>query len=84
MPGVFNLSIDEAVKEAAECAALGHRRAAALRAAGEKDEQARARGIQTGSRSGAAGNEGDRRLDSLVTIADVCLCEYTSHGHCGV
>jgi porphobilinogen synthase len=26
----------------------------------------------------------NRKLDSLVTIADVCLCEYTSHGHCGV
>jgi porphobilinogen synthase len=26
----------------------------------------------------------NRRLDKLVTIADVCLCEYTSHGHCGV
>ena len=28
--------------------------------------------------------EDNRRLDSLVMIADVCLCEYTSHGHCGV
>src|ERR1019366_8410316 len=26
----------------------------------------------------------NRKLDSLVTIADVCLCEYTSHGHCGI
>src|SRR5271163_272268 len=85
MPGVFNLSIDEAVKEAAEAAALGVGGLLLFGLPAEKDEQA----------SGAWADDGivqkalqaikkNRGLDSLVTIADVCLCEYTSHGHCGV
>ena len=85
MPGVFNLSIDEAVKEAGACAALGIGGLLLFGLPAEKDEQA----------SGAWAEDGivqktlqalkkNRKLDSLVLIADVCLCEYTSHGHCGV
>jgi porphobilinogen synthase len=85
MPGVFNLSIDEAVKEAEACVALGVGGLLLFGLPAEKDEQA----------SGAWADDGvvqqalqtikkNRRLNSLVTIADVCLCEYTSHGHCGV
>jgi porphobilinogen synthase len=85
MPGVFNLSIDEAVKEAETCAALGIGGLLLFGLPAEKDEQA----------SGAWAEEGivqqalralkkNRALDRLVVIADVCLCEYTSHGHCGV
>ena len=85
MPGVFNLSIDEAVKEAEECAALGMGGLLLFGLPAEKDEQATgawdADGIvQTGLRA----LKRNRELDSLVQIADVCLCEYTSHGHCGV
>jgi porphobilinogen synthase len=85
MPGVFNLSIDEAVKEAEACAALGIGGLLLFGLPAEKDEKA----------SGAWADDGivqtalralkkNRALDPLVMIADVCLCEYTSHGHCGV
>jgi porphobilinogen synthase len=85
MPGVFNLSIDEAVKEAESAAALGIGGLLLFGLPAEKDEHA----------SGAWGDDGivqqgiralkqERALNSLVVIADVCLCEYTSHGHCGI
>jgi len=85
MPGCFNLSIDEALKEAAECAALGIGGLLLFGLPAEKDERASgawaADGIvQTGLRAMKA----DRTLRDLVMIADVCLCEYTSHGHCGI
>jgi porphobilinogen synthase len=85
MPGVFNLSIDEAIKEAEECAKLGIGGLLLFGLPESKDEQGTgawdAQGIvQQGLRALKA----NRALDSLVTIADVCLCEYTSHGHCGV
>ena len=85
MPGVFNLSIDEATKEAEACAALGIGGLLLFGLPAEKDEQASgawaADGIvQTALRA----FKKNKALDSLVQIADVCLCEYTSHGHCGV
>src|SRR5579863_5526176 len=85
MPGVFNVSVDEAVKEAEACAALGIGGLLLFGLPAEKDEQATgaydANGIvQQGLRALKA----NHKLDSLVTIADVCLCEYTSHGHCGI
>jgi porphobilinogen synthase len=85
MPGVFNLSIDEAVKEAESCAALGIGGLLLFGLPAEKDEQATGAWaddgiVQTALRAFKA----NRKLDSLVMMADVCLCEYTSHGHCGV
>jgi porphobilinogen synthase len=85
MPGCFNLSVDEALKEAAECAALGIGGLLLFGLPAEKDEQASGawddQGIvQTGLRA----LKSDRSLRDLVLIADVCLCEYTSHGHCGI
>ena len=85
MPGVFNLSIDEAMKEAEACASLGIGGLLLFGLPAEKDEQASgawaADGIvQTALRT----FKKNRKLDPLVQIADVCLCEYTSHGHCGV
>jgi porphobilinogen synthase len=85
MPGVFNLSIDEALKEVEACAQLGLGGLLLFGLPDTKDEQG----------SGAYDPEGitQRALraikahpasKSLVTIADVCLCEYTSHGHCGI
>jgi porphobilinogen synthase len=85
MPGVFNLSIDEAVKEVEECASLGVGGVLLFGIPDSKDE--------LGSGAYAADGIVQRALkaikatkasESLVTIADVCLCEYTSHGHCGV
>ena len=85
MPGVFNLSVDEAVKEAESCAALGLGGLLLFGIPNEKDE--------TGTGAYAADGITQRALraikassaaESLVVIADVCLCEYTSHGHCGI
>jgi porphobilinogen synthase len=85
MPGVFNLSIDEAVKEAAEATALGIGGLLLFGLPAEKDEQASGAWAEDGIvQQGIRALKRDRGLDSLVLIADVCLCEYTSHGHCGI
>ena len=85
MPGCFNLSIDEAVKEAEACAALGIGGLLLFGLPAGKDEQASGAWADTGIvQSALREMKKNRRLDSLVMMADVCLCEYTSHGHCGV
>jgi porphobilinogen synthase len=85
MPGVFNLSIDEAVKEAAACAALGLGGLLLFGLPDKKDEQATGAWAADGIvQQGLRALKRERALDSLVVIADVCLCEYTSHGHCGI
>ena len=85
MPGVFNLSVDEAVKEAAECAALGIGGLLFFGVPDEKDEQASGAYAADGiTQQGLRAMKADSRLKDLVMIADVCLCEYTSHGHCGI
>src|SRR5882724_1335189 len=85
MPGVFNLSLDEAMKEAEECAALGVGGLLLFGLPAEKDEQASGAWAEDGIVQQALRTlKKNKALDSLVTIADVCLCEYTSHGHCGV
>src|SRR5271165_6156797 len=85
MPGVFNLSVDEAVKEADAAASLGIGGLLLFGLPETKDEQATGawdedgivqRGLRALKQSSAA--------KKLLLIADVCLCEYTSHGHCGV
>jgi porphobilinogen synthase len=85
MPGVFNLSIDEAVKEAETCAALGIGGLLLFGLPAEKDEQASGAWAEDGIvQQALRALKKNRALDGLVMIADVCLCEYTSHGHCGV
>jgi len=85
MPGVFNLSIDEALKEAAECAELGIGGLLFFGVPDEKDEQASGAYAADGiTQQGLRAMKADRKLRDLVMIADVCLCEYTSHGHCGI
>ncbi len=85
MPGVFNLSVDEAVKEAAECAALGIGGLLLFGLPEAKDEQGTGAWDADGiTQRALRAIKANRRFDSLVTIADVCLCEYTSHGHCGI
>ncbi|WP_263350838.1 porphobilinogen synthase [Acidicapsa acidisoli] len=85
MPGVFNLSVDEAVKEAEEAAQLGLGGLLLFGLPESKDEQGTGAWddhgiVQQGLRALKA-NAASKRL---VLIADVCLCEYTSHGHCGM
>ena len=85
MPGVFNLSIDEALKEAEACAALGLGGLLLFGLPAEKDEQASGAWAEDGIvQQALRAMKKSRKLDSLVMIADVCLCEYTSHGHCGI
>src|ERR1700727_1377339 len=85
MPGIFNLSIDEAVKEAESVAALGVGGLLLFGLPAEKDEQGTGGWADDGLVQTALKEcKKNRKLDSLVQIADVCLCEYTSHGHCGV
>ena len=85
MPGVFNLSIDQAVKEAEACGALGIGGLLLFGLPAEKDEQASGAWAEDGVvQQALRALKKNRALDRLVMIADVCLCEYTSHGHCGV
>jgi porphobilinogen synthase len=85
MPGILNLSIDEAVKEAESVAALGVGGLLLFGLPAEKDEQGTGAWADNGIVQTALKEfKKNRKLDSLVQIADVCLCEYTSHGHCGV
>jgi porphobilinogen synthase len=83
MPGVFNLSIDEAVKEAEEAASLGLGGLLLFGLPASKDEEGSGAWAADGIvQSGLRALKGSSR--ELVLIADVCLCEYTAHGHCGI
>jgi len=85
MPGVFNLSIDEAVKEAEEAAQLGLGGLLLFGLPESKDEQATGAWDEHGIvQQGLRALKANAASKKLVLIADVCLCEYTSHGHCGV
>lgn len=85
MPDVYNLSLDEAMKEAEQCVDLGIGGLLLFGLPAEKDEQATGAWADDGIvQTALRAMKKNRRLDKLVTIADVCLCEYTSHGHCGV
>ncbi len=83
MPGQFQLSVDELVKEASRTAKLGVPAVILFGIPDKKDEKA----------SGAYAPNGvvpkavralKKALPELIVIGDVCLCEYMSHGHCGI
>src|ERR687894_177339 len=83
MPGIFQLSINHAVSEAERVHSLGIPAVLLFGIPDEKDEAA----------SGAYDPEGIVQLATraikdavpeMIVVTDVCLCEYTSHGHCGV
>ncbi len=85
MPGVFNLSLDEALKEAESAAALGIGGLLLFGLPAAKDDEASGAWDDEGIvQQGLRALKQNRALDPLVLIADVCLCEYTSHGHCGI
>jgi porphobilinogen synthase len=83
MPGVFNLSVDEAVREAEAAKADGVRSLLLFGLPDRKDDigslaydpeapvQSAVRAIK-------------RAVPGLLIVTDVCLCEYTDHGHCGI
>jgi len=83
MPGVFQLSLDELLQEAEKAYQLGVPAVLLFGIPSKKDERA----------SGAYARNGivqqavrllKRELPDLLVITDVCLCEYMSHGHCGI
>lgn len=83
MPGVYNLSVDEAVKEARELKSLGVPSTILFGLPETKDEVA----------TGAWADDGivqratraiKSEVPGLLMMGDVCLCEYMSHGHCGI
>jgi porphobilinogen synthase len=83
MPGQFHLSIDQLDREAEDLKAVGVRAVLLFGLPAHKDEV----GSEAYDDDGIV-QRAIRRLraadPSLVVMTDVCLCEYTSHGHCGV
>ncbi len=83
MPGVFNLSIDETTKEVAAAYDLGVRSIILFGLPESKDELASGAYAEDGIVQRAIRAIRQSTPDILI-MADTCLCEYTSHGHCGV
>jgi porphobilinogen synthase len=83
MPGVFNLSVDEAVKEAQEVHSLGVPAVILFGLPILKDDVATGAWADDGIVQQAA-RAIKREVPDLILMGDVCLCEYMSHGHCGV
>jgi porphobilinogen synthase len=83
MPGVFNLSIDEAVKEAREVHSLGVPAVILFGLPDKKDDMATGAWVDDGIVQQAA-HAMKREVPELILMGDVCLCEYMSHGHCGI
>ena len=83
MPGVYNLSVDEAVVEAQKVFDLGIPAIILFGIPEEKDECGSSAFAETGivQRAAAAIK---KAAPGLLVIADTCLCEYTEHGHCGM
>jgi porphobilinogen synthase len=83
MPGVFNLSVDEIVREAESAKRAGVRSVILFGVPDEKDPA----GSQAYAEDGIvqrAIRAVKREVKDVLVIADNCLCEYTDHGHCGV
>ena len=83
MPGVYNLSVDEAVKEARDAHSLGVPAVILFGLPEKKDEVATGAWEDDGIvQQGARALK--REVPDLILMGDVCLCEYMSHGHCGI
>jgi porphobilinogen synthase len=83
MPGVFQLSVDEAVKETAAARADGVRAVLLFGLPAQKDPSGSLASDPEAPVQSAV-RAIKRELKDIVVITDVCLCEYTSHGHCGL
>jgi porphobilinogen synthase len=83
MPGVFNLSVDEAVKEAREAKSLGIPSIILFGLPETKDEIATGAWADDGIVQRAA-RAIKAEVPDILLMGDVCLCEYMSHGHCGI
>ena len=83
MPGVFNLSVDEAVHEAQEVHSLGVPAVILFGLPDKKDDVATGAWAEDGIVQQTA-RAMKREVPDLILMGDVCLCEYMSHGHCGI
>jgi porphobilinogen synthase len=83
MPGVFNLSVDELVKEADTAKREGIKTLIVFGLPASKDEVGSEAYAENGIVQQAI-QALKQEVKELVVIADTCLCEYTSHGHCGL
>jgi len=83
MPGVFNLSVDEAVTEVREARGLGVLSVILFGLPEKKDEVATGAWAEDGIVQKAA-RAIKSEVRDVVVMGDVCLCEYMSHGHCGI
>src|SRR5271165_5788250 len=83
MPGVFNLSVDEAAREARDVFSLGVPAVILFGLPENKDDVATGAWADDGIVQQAA-RAIKREVPNLLLMGDVCLCEYMSHGHCGI
>ncbi len=83
MPGVYQMSVDEIVRECVSVKALGIPAVILFGIPDEKDEVGSGAYDELGVVQQAA-RAIKKEVPELVVITDVCLCEYTSHGHCGI
>lgn len=83
MPGIFRFSVDQILKEVEDVAKLGIPAVILFGIPQHKDEEG-----SSGYRSDGVIQQAIRAIKKsvpdLIVITDVCLCEYTSHGHCGI
>ena len=84
MPGHFQLSVDELVNEALECAALGIGGILLFGIPAAKDAVGSDAMSDEGIIAQAVRAVKEAVGDRLLVVTDVCFCEYTDHGHCGV
>jgi porphobilinogen synthase len=83
MPGVFNLSVDEAVKETAAAKADGVNSVLLFGLPDQKDDIGSA-AYDPEAPVQSAIRAIKREVPGMLVVTDVCLCEYTDHGHCGI
>jgi porphobilinogen synthase len=83
MPGVFNLSVDQAVKETERARAVGVKSVLLFGLPDRKDAMGSA-AYDSEAPVQSAVRAIKRQLPDVLVMTDVCLCEYTDHGHCGL
>jgi len=83
MPGVYQLSVDNIVREGEECLRLGIPAVILFGIPASKDEKGTS-AFDPSEAVQQAVSALKRQFPELLVITDVCLCEYTSHGHCGL
>jgi porphobilinogen synthase len=83
MPGIYKQSIDNLIKEIREVKRLGIK-AILLFGIPERKDEMGAEGYDEDGIIQKAIKEIKKKVKDIIVITDVCMCEYTSHGHCGI